>query len=315
MKTKPLYVTAILLAITVILTSFTMLTSSKETGRGHLNVTASFYPIYIAALNITQGIDSTELNSLSQPSTGCLHDYQLTPEDMITLEKTDLFLINGGGMEGYLDHVTASMPNLNIVDTSAGVSMLPSSEGHVHEEIHSHEEQESEAWNAHIWMDPERYSAIIDNIAKALAQADPANERQYYENAKEYQNKIAVLFEPAKELFSGKNIHSITFHESLDYLCEYLDLHVVHGTTIEAETSLSAAEISEIIEEAKEENVTILLADMQYSLSVPSAVSKETKIPYLALDSCVTGDGTAYSYLTAMKNNLTALKEVLGNGK
>lgn len=312
MKAKPLYVTAILIVITVILTSFTVLTAPKEKKEGQLHVTASFYPVYIAALNITQGVDTTELNSLSQPTTGCLHDYQLTPQDMITLEKTDLFLINGGGMEGYLDHVTSSIPNLNIVNTSADIAMLQSSEGHGHDEPHDHDEGE---WNAHIWMDPERYLQMIENITTALAQADPAHEREYYENAQQYQSKVTALFQPTKKLFSQKELRAVTFHESLDYLCGYLGLNVVHGTTIESETALSAGEISEIIEEAKSENVNILLADMQYSLSVPAAVSKETKLPYLALDSCVTGDGQADSYLTAMKNNLAALEEVLGDGK
>lgn len=156
---------------------------------------------------------------------------------------------------------------------------------------------------------------MIDNIAAALAKADPAHERTYYENAKEYQSRVSALAEAAKALFSDKGLKVITFHESLDYLCGYLGLSVAHGTTIEAETALSAGEIGEIIEEAREQQVSLLLADMQYSLSTPAAVSKEASIPYLALDSCVAGDGTADSYLNAMKQNLTALEEALGYGK
>ena len=40
-------------------------------------VVASFYPIYLFALNLLEGVEGVELVSLAEPTSGCLHDYQL----------------------------------------------------------------------------------------------------------------------------------------------------------------------------------------------------------------------------------------------
>ena len=61
-------------------------------------IVTSFYPIYIFALNLTEGIEGVEVRNLTAPDTGCLHDYQLQTGDMKKLAAADAFLINGAGM-------------------------------------------------------------------------------------------------------------------------------------------------------------------------------------------------------------------------
>lgn len=316
MKKKPVYVAVILFGITLIVTAFTALTATDHTQKNtQMRITASFYPVYIAALNITQDVDGIALSCLSQPTTGCLHDYQLTPQDMMVLEQTDLFLINGAGMEGYLDHVTNSLPELKVFDASAGIALLESKEEHHHD----HEAEEG-SWevaekNAHYWLDPHKYIQEIQNITSALSLQDPARAEQYAANAEQYIASIQSLIHHAQALFSNmpqRNV--ITFHESFAYLCDFLNLSVVHGVTIEGETTLSAGQTRELVDEARESHVQVLLADNQYSLSIPIAVSKEANVPYLALDACVKGGDEADAYLSAMEKNLDALKEVLNLG-
>jgi zinc transport system substrate-binding protein len=70
-------------------------------------VVTSFYPIYILAMNLTVGIEDIRVENLAAPNTGCLHDYQLLTGDMRTLSGAQVLLINGAGMESYLDTVTA----------------------------------------------------------------------------------------------------------------------------------------------------------------------------------------------------------------
>ena len=70
--------------------------ASKE-----LTVVTSFYPMYIAAENVIGDAGDVRLENLSEPQTGCLHDFQLTPEDMKLLSTADVFIINGGGIESF----------------------------------------------------------------------------------------------------------------------------------------------------------------------------------------------------------------------
>jgi glycosyltransferase involved in cell wall biosynthesis len=63
--------------------------------------------MYISTKNITRGIDGVRVINMTKPQTGCLHDYQLTPQDLKTLEAADAFIVNGAGMESFLDKVVS----------------------------------------------------------------------------------------------------------------------------------------------------------------------------------------------------------------
>ena len=80
----------------------------------------SFYPMYIAAENVIGDADGVRLENLSEPQTGCLHDFQLTPEDMKLLSTADVFIINGGGIESFMKEVAEAYPNLKIAFVAKG---------------------------------------------------------------------------------------------------------------------------------------------------------------------------------------------------
>lgn len=124
---------------------------------------ASFYPVYIAALNLADGVEGVEVVSLTGPTTGCLHDYQLSPDNRITLSGASVLAVNGAGAESFLDGVLAQSPDLPVVDTSAGVPLIESGEHHEHEG-HDHSEQEEVFYNEHIWTSPDRYRRQVENL-------------------------------------------------------------------------------------------------------------------------------------------------------
>ena len=100
--------------------------SAKNTDEADdmLTVVTSFYPMYIAALNIVDGVEGVRLENLSEPQTGCLHDFQLTPEDMKLLSTADVFVINGGGIESFMSDVAKAYPKLDVVEACEDVVLL-----------------------------------------------------------------------------------------------------------------------------------------------------------------------------------------------
>ena len=105
MKKKYLYTAIMLFAILVAgmgLTGWYVSQTQEQTDGQELTVVTSFYPMYIAAENVIGDADGVRLENLSEPQTGCLHDFQLTPEDMKLLSTADVFIINGGGIESFM---------------------------------------------------------------------------------------------------------------------------------------------------------------------------------------------------------------------
>ena len=125
---------AVIIIMTISKSDVTM--TSKE---DKLQVVTTFYPVYLIGLNVTDGMDDIEVKSLTDLNTGCLHDYQLTTEDMRIISKADILVINGGGMEGFLEDIRTNYPKLTIVDSSQGIAMLENVGNEVVEAAEEHE--------------------------------------------------------------------------------------------------------------------------------------------------------------------------------
>ena len=116
-------------------------------------IVTSFYPMYLFTRNLTEGISGVTVVNMTAQNAGCLHDYQLLSKDMKALGAADAFVINGAGMEGFLEKVIEQLPSLPVITASEGIEILCENAEHEHEEeqAHGHAGHEHEE-NAHVWL-------------------------------------------------------------------------------------------------------------------------------------------------------------------
>ena len=99
-------------------------------------IVTSFYPMYVFVQNVVGDIPGVNVVNMAGENAGCLHDYQLQTRDMVMLEKASALVINGGGMEQFVDKIAAQYPDLPVIHASEGIEMLCAEEEHDgHEEI------------------------------------------------------------------------------------------------------------------------------------------------------------------------------------
>ena len=295
--------------ITVLLTGLLALalagcssqTTQQQRKDGTLHIVTSFYPMYIDVLNITQGVDGVEVTNLTEPQTGCLHDYQLTTENMKTLEKADIFVINGAGMEQFLDKATQSQPNLKIVDASKS------------EDIHLLKDAEGE--NPHVWLSVTYSIEQVKAISRQLCELDPEHADAYKKNTLDYINKLTTLREEmhtALDNLPHKDI--VTFHEAFPYLAREFKLNIVGVIEREPGTEPSPAELEATIDQVNALPVKVLFTEPQYSPSAAETIARETGGQIYTLDPIVTGEATpaaADDYLNKMRQNMQTLQKAL----
>lgn len=186
MKNKYVF-TGVLLAVILfvgsVLTTIYVRTEQKQEQAkgGNLLVVTSFYPMYVATENVIGDVEGVTLENLSEPQTGCLHDYQLTAADMKLLSKADVFIVNGGGIESFLSDVAESYPDLKIVQACDGIDLLESAEGteesdsndsssdtgadsdeHLNENEDAHVEDNAHSEETDIHTDSDEHSEIAD---------------------------------------------------------------------------------------------------------------------------------------------------------
>jgi zinc transport system substrate-binding protein len=261
-----------------------------------LRIVASFYPIYLATLNVAGGIDGVEVVNLARPSAGCLHDYQLTPADLGLLARASVLVINGAGMESFLDKARRQAPGLRIINASEGIRLLPGREGE----------------NPHVWLSLSNALAQAQNIAGGLARLDPAHAPRYEQNAAAYCRKLEALRERLRAGLRDIRVREIvTFHEAFSYFAEEYNLKVVAVIAREPGSEPSARELAELIGTVKKTGVKALFAEPQYSAKAAETIARETGAKVHSLDPVVTGPLKADAYLTIMDQNLFELRKAL----
>ena len=302
-----------------------------------LRIVTSFYPLHIFAKNVLKDVQGVSLNNLTHPTTGCLHDYQLLATDMKVLAQTDMLIINGGGMEPFLDIVEEQFSAMQVVDTSAGVTLLPNMElgaGHddedhrhdedaAHEGEEAHEEDHEEAaadhehdhgeFNAHIWLDPRNAILMTRTMAAALAARLPDQAELIQSNTADYVARLEALDMELKQQLSGLARHDIvTFHEAFPYFAQAYGLHVVAVLALEPDEALTPQMLTELVTKVWEAGLPPLFTEPQYKDRAARAVAQETGAPIFELDPIVTGDGDPQAYEQGMRRNAQALLEALG---
>ena len=264
-----------------------------------VRIVTSFFPMYVATINVADGVEGVTVSNMTAPQIGCLHDYQLSVEDMKKLEKADIFVANGGGMESFLTKVTESRKNLKLVEAAKGIPMLKDAEGP----------------NPHLWVGISHYIQQVQNIADQLAAADAKHADQYKKNAEAYIAKLNKL----KQDMHGKldklsNRKIVTFHEAFPYMAQEFKLDIAAVVEREPGTEPTPQELEALIKQVKGLPVKALFTEPQYSPAAAETIVRETGAKIYQLDPCVTGEAKSENrdaYLKAMAKNADVLAEAL----
>ena len=336
MKNKYVFVVIMLcciLFVSVGVTNIYVNANSTEEKTEDFVIVTSFYPMYIATMNVVEDVSGVSLKNLSEPQTGCLHDFQLTPEDMKLLSTADVFIVNGGGIESFMEEIAKSYPDLVIIEACEGIALLDGEhdhedetehvhgedEGHVHEMedelIHDGESNEDahnhdEDVNAHAWMSVSLYRKQVENIMVGLAKANPQNADVFKSNAANYDAKLLELEKEQKEVIAlaqGKS--AIMFHCAFDYVAEDYGLCVEYCMDLDEERQVSAGEVADVLSVIEKEGVQYIFAEELYGKSMCDMVQKETDVTVIYLDPLNRGEYEADSYVEAMSRNIELIKE------
>ena len=280
----------ILLPMLFIICTFSACTKSSNETKERFTVITSFYPVYIIAKNVAKTADGVRVINMTPPITGCLHDYSVTAGDMKLIEKADLFLMNGAGMESFSDEISSRYPKLNIKTLDKDVEIFED--------------------NPHIWLSLDNMMKMISNCEAVLSEADSSNSALYKKNAEIYISEIKSLqneMHSALANFKGRKI--VTFHEAFPYFAKEFSFEIASVIEREPGSEPSAKELAETIRIVKQSKVKSIFAEPQYPKSAAETIAKETGVKLFVLDPAVTGPDDTKSYINIMKQNLSVLKK------
>ena len=274
-----------------------------------LHILATTYPVYLFTTAVTEGAEGVEVDLLVNQQTSCLHDYTLTVTDMKAIEGADVIVMNGAGLEDFMDDALAAS-DAAVIDCSEGLDLLPA-QGH---EGHDHDTE----YDPHIWMDANYAGPMLTQIAQSLTELDSANEALYSQNQGKAQLALmeaADSWQEALAPYKGRSI--VTFHDGFQYFAGALNLNIFKAIEEEEGSTASAQEIQEIVDAIKinqkyDLGTIPIFTEVNGSTASADTIAREVGCDVYQLDLIMSGDGTGLQpYLDAMQKNVDTLVEAL----
>ncbi len=247
--------------------------SQEETGK--VNVVASTVPL--GHFSKMVGGDRVSVTVLIPPGTSP-HTFEPSPSQLVDVEDADLYIKNGAGLELWMERIIQANQKMLVVDASAGVDLIEAigSEDHDHGASSGGSEVHGKILTAdpHIWLSPQNAMIIVENIYHGLVEVDPENADIYRKNRDDYLDELAELDRDLNSTFAGTNRKEfIVLHPSWGYFAR--DYGLVQVAILESEKEPGPRYLAEIVEVAREKNITTIFVDPNFNPKSAEIIAEE----------------------------------------
>jgi ABC-type Zn uptake system ZnuABC Zn-binding protein ZnuA len=243
------------------------------------------------------------------------HTFEPRPQDAAALADAQLIFASGAGLEEFLQPLLESSGSTQkLVEVSAGIDLLP----FVDTEHPDEADDGHQGGDPHTWMDPSNMLIWVDNIAAALAAADPENAADYQANAGTYRSELDALdgwIRSRVEAVPVGDRKLVSDHAVLGYFAHAYGFTVVGTVTGSFSTSAapSARELAALEDNIRSLGVKAVFVGETANQVLARQVAVDTGIQVVTLyhASLTDASGPAASYLEFMRYNVNAIVEAL----
>jgi len=233
--------------------------------------------------------------SLTKPGAE-IHGYQPTPKDIVNARDADLVIYNGMNLELWFDKFLRRLEDVPRALATEGIEPIAIKAGSY-----------AGKPNPHAWMSPSDALIYVDNIAAAMATADPKNADTYNSNAAAYKLEIQALVQPLKaaiETLPAQQRWLVTSEGAFSYLARDFKLKELYLWPMNADNQGTPQQVRTVIDTVRRENIGAIFSESTVSDKPAKQVARETGIAYggvLYVDSLSEPDGPVPSYLDLIK--------------
>lgn len=290
------------LVMTVIIAVFLSVTSlgchrpvDPWEGTNKPRILASIAPLHCFAANIAE--PDAEVRCLLSGSKGP-HDFQSSPGDARLLSTADLFVVNGLGLEEFIEPLIQSSGNrrLRVLRTGEQIpkDRIIESEGHYHGNVFH-----GGGSDPHVWLGIEEAKIQVMAIRDALIEMDPGHKTGYQQRGDAYLAQLDALKKRGEEL---KDLPGglVSFHDSFRYFGRSFQVTIagvirgVHGE------EPSSGELRKLATQFREKGVRLIAVEPQYPRGLAENLAKDIgdgKVKIVELDPIETAPGQREYYV------------------
>lgn len=267
-----------------------------------LAVTASFS--ILGDLVQVVGGDRVAVTTLVGPNQDA-HVFEPRPDDVKTIIRSRLFVVNGLGFEPWADRLakSAGYKGERLLASAGVKARVASGKGG-----HSHG-----AHDPHAWQNPENVAVYVRNIASALSKLDPAGSDTYKANSAAYLTELDALdrwIEAEMSSIPRNKRRVITSHDAFGYFSDHYGVSFLAPTGLSTQSEASAKDVAQLIRLIKREKIKAVFIENMNDPRLLVQLSKEAGVSPgapLYSDALSRQDQPGASYLKMMRHNVAHL--------
>ena len=258
------------------------------------------------------GKEAIELRILL-PADSDPHTFEPAPRDMIAVANADLVMINGAGLEGFLERLLENAGARRVVAASQGIVLRQ-----LEDNLAAADSDEDAPADPHVWLNPQNVLIWTQNIERELSDLDPANAEQYAANAEAYRAELHQLdawIEEQVTLIPPGNRKLVTDHQTFGYFADRYGFEQV-GAVIPSSSAAaepSAAALAALEDAIRELGVQAIFIGTTVAPNLAQRVAADTGVQLVTVytDALTDPGGEAASYLELMRYDVSAIVEAL----
>lgn len=288
-------------------------TTVSETGRPLVVTTIPV--LYSLTASLTG--DTVQVENLLPAGTSP-HQFNLSPSQGRLLQNADLLIMNGAGLEPWIDDLLADVEGteLRTVVASDGIELLapPDYQAQVEgaEEEGSEEQHEQEGRDPHVWLDVENAMTMTENIQEALITLDSGSAADYKERGRAYRERLAALHSEIADRTAGlPHQDFVAFHSAFTYYAEAYGLRQVAVIESSPGRSPSPRYLTGLVDLIRDLGVQAVFTEPQFSPRSAEALAAETGVQTYEVDP-EGSDLSPTMYEDLMRKNTDVFVQALG---
>jgi zinc/manganese transport system substrate-binding protein len=278
-----------------------------------VKVIASFSILGDMVKNI--GGDRVVVTTLVGPN-GDAHVFEPTPADAKAVSAANLVVVNGLGLEGWMDRLikTSGYKGPVVVASQGIIPREMADEGHEHGARHEPK------IDPHAWQNLANGQIYADNLAKGLSAVDPEGATTYQANAGAYKARLSGLDKWVKTEFSAipkPERRMITSHDAFGYLGAAYGITILSPMGVSTESEPSAGGVAQLIMQIRKEKITAVFIENVSDPRLVERIGKESGVALggeLYSDALSKPEGPAPTYMDMFKNNVPKIVAAMRRG-
>lgn len=282
-------------------------------GDGRLRVVATTTQLG----DFTSRVGAGDIDLVTLLSSGSsAHQFDPSPAQLLALSRADVLVVNGAGLEGFLDSaIEASGFHGQVITAADGIDLdearhITAEAAHDAESAaeHAGHTQHSDAaasddddhhdhgdLNPHLWTSPRFAAAMVNEISRGLAVADPAHARDYDARATSYRAQLGTLDEWITAQFARIPADERLFvsgHDALLYYLHDYDITFVGALlpSFDDHAEPSVAEIDALIRTIRDRGVRAIFTESSINPKLAEMVAAETGITWVSGEQALSVD-------------------------